>query len=88
MIASITFWGWLAILLPMLFKRHRSWKRPLWGMAAFFIGTVGPTRIYLGDHWASDVLGGYLFGGSWLGLALQLYFLLKSSGVLATDLQQ
>jgi membrane-associated phospholipid phosphatase len=82
-ISSITFWGWLAALLPMLFKGKRIWKRILWAVAALFIGTVGPTRIYLGDHWASDVLGGYLFGSSWLGLTLRLYVILKNKGVLA-----
>lgn len=34
---------------------------------------VGVARVYAGAHWPSDVLGGYLIGGIWLGLTIQLY---------------
>jgi membrane-associated phospholipid phosphatase len=43
---------------------RRSWERSL--LLAFFgmlILLVGVSRIYLGQHWASDVLGAYLLGG-------------------------
>jgi len=35
---------------------------------ALIIILIGPSRVYLGDHWASDVLGGLLLGSSWLTL--------------------
>ncbi len=34
---------------------------------------IGPSRIYVGAHWASDVLGGYVIGVLWLLLIILAY---------------
>ncbi len=42
----------------------------------FFLGLIvliGPSRMYVGEHWFSDVLGGYLFGSAWLALTIYFY---------------
>ena len=38
-----------------------------------FIATIGISRIYLGAHWATDVVGGYLLGLIWLVFTIRLY---------------
>ena len=60
-------------------------QKVLLSLPTVILVSIGPTRIYLGDHWTSDVLGGYLVGSAWLGLFLQLYLKLRAKGVLAEE---
>jgi len=72
-ISSITFWGWICILGSRLLKGKPLWQKTILSVPVLVVTLVGPTRVYLGDHWTTDVLGGYLFGGGCLGLSLSLY---------------
>ncbi len=54
----------LATLLALAFPRIRRWI--LVSAAAVIALAVGLSRVYLGVHWPSDVIGGWAFGLAWL----------------------
>ena len=67
-LAAAAFYG---MLLVLLYKeiRHRGWQQViLWGILLLIV-FIGLSRIYLGVHWPSDVLGGYALGGAYCFLA-------------------
>ena len=59
-------WGYLAC---------RFKKQPLWLLAGFLIIAIPLSRIYLGAHFPTDLLGGYAIGA----LVLFLFLLLGSA---------
>ncbi len=66
------FFGFIWFLAFTLLKP--SWKRTL--LLVIFGGLIvliGISRIFLGEHWASDVLGGYLLGSLTLIASIQIY---------------
>lgn len=66
------FWGFFAYLC---FTEIRGrWLRwlPVSGIGSL-IGLVGPSRVYLGHHWLTDVLASYCLGGSYLAALIGLH---------------
>jgi membrane-associated phospholipid phosphatase len=82
--AYIAYWGLLFSFGVILFEGRHWWSTALLTTSVALVVLIGPSRVYLGDHWASDVLGAYLIGGVLLGLAVGVYLPLKERGVLET----
>ncbi len=67
-----TVFGFVWYVIYTLLKRSLI-RSLLLTLIGIFILLVGISRIYLGQHWASDVLGAYLLGGFLLGGIILLY---------------
>jgi undecaprenyl-diphosphatase len=50
--------------------RTRATRTAMVAAATLWVGAVGLTRIYLGVHWFSDVIAGWLVGAAWLALCV------------------
>lgn len=62
---SFCFYGVLAGLLADRIKSLPV-KISIWGAATLLIVAIGLSRIYLGVHYPTDVLGGYLAAAVWV----------------------
>jgi undecaprenyl-diphosphatase len=78
----VALWGLLFSFSIILFRGNYWWRTTLLVVSALFVVLVGPSRVYLGDHWASDVLGTYLLSGLLVGVALWIYLYLKGRNTL------
>jgi len=65
MMSLVTFGALLLIFLPVM-RRHRGTAIALVGVWVFAIGC---TRLALGVHYISDVIGGWVLGAAWLAMS-------------------
>jgi undecaprenyl-diphosphatase len=65
-------YGMLAYLAGQRIK-HKGLRRAVIGFFAAKIALVGPSRIYLGHHWFTDVVTSYLLGSTYLLVLTSLY---------------
>ena len=61
---SFCFYGVLAGLLAGRMQ-SRLGRILVWSLAALLVAAIGLSRIYLGVHYPSDVIAGYLVAGFW-----------------------
>ncbi|WP_052265953.1 phosphatase PAP2 family protein [Pedobacter kyungheensis] len=56
------FFGFLIILMNTLKGIPKATRTIITYLSAFLILTIAPSRIYLGAHWFTDTVGGFLLG--------------------------
>ena len=61
--SAIVYLTLATLLVPIL--EERSMRRFVIVVALLLTGAIGISRVYLGVHWPSDVLAGWLFGSCW-----------------------
>ncbi|GAA1757120.1 phosphatase PAP2 family protein [Luedemannella helvata] len=71
----ICYGALVLVFLPALSPRGR---RVLIGAVATLLGLIGLTRVMLGVHYVSDVVGAWCVGVAWLGLTVFAFELYRS----------
>jgi undecaprenyl-diphosphatase len=68
----VEFFGFL-LFLSLLYLKPGLGRRVVVVMLSLLIALIGVSRVYLGAHWPSDVVGAYLGGGIWLWIMIATY---------------
>jgi len=71
----VVFFGFIAYLAWL----HRTGfaRIRVIALCSALVMLIGPSRVYLGAHWASDVMGSYIIGVLWLFVLILGYQLLS-----------
>lgn len=74
---SMVLYGFLAYLLSV---RYPQYNKLFYGMATVLIAAIGFSRLYLGVHWPTDIVGGYGVGFLWITLCIVISVFNEISG--------
>jgi membrane-associated phospholipid phosphatase len=57
---------------------HAGWpRRAVWAGAVVYAAAVGWSRVWLGVHWPTDVIGGWLYGVAWFAGSIAVILTLR-----------
>ena len=70
--SSFILYGALMIIATRITKKW-SIRVAVYAICIFMILTIGYSRIYLGVHFPSDVIGGYIAGCAWLAIIATVF---------------
>ncbi len=73
----INFYGLLIYLLATNWRSGKV-RNVLITICTLLIVCIGPSRVYLGAHWPSDAMAGYLYGGLWFAGIMAFYLKVKA----------
>ncbi len=69
---SMTVYGFYSVMLARILQREWRWLP--YSLAALFVAAVALSRLYLGVHWGTDVLGSLTLGMFWVALLGIAYY--------------
>jgi membrane-associated phospholipid phosphatase len=72
----VVFFGFIAFLAWSLLAGYRRWV--VIAACGLLIVLIAPSRVYLGAHWASDVIGSCVIGMLWLIMIILGYLMAKT----------
>ncbi len=58
-LGSVIIYG---VMIYLISQSYPRWRWILWGLYSVLVAVIGFSRLYLGLHWPSDVLGGWAVG--------------------------
>ena len=61
-LSYVLFFGFLIVLMQNLKSIPKNLRTFITGLSIFLIVMIAPSRIYLGAHWFTDTVGGFILG--------------------------
>ncbi len=69
----VCYFGFLFVIARNEMPSGSVYRRIVLVFLALMIALVALSRVYLGEHWVSDLTGSYLLGFVWLALSVKVY---------------